>query len=855
MQVRITACAGECPFPGGSVRTLSWISRVFAAGAAVAAMALVVGGSYYVGFVGEVQRGLNDPQSASAQAIGRISAIEQALGYQGYLRAYRTFRLTGDMTARQQLSQRSMEAARTLDGLRGLFAASPAATLAIRDVEAVVEEFARIARSAPETPATALRGSASMEAIDSMPAVPQLEATYLTLRSGLDRLRAQTSSYQMGSIAWALTWSQMLIICAFAAIICGLVAAASLLQIGITQPLKSLAQSLKGAAEGRLASPIWGTERADEIGEMARASEQLRKSLTETEALQQLARNGHLSIRIEGEASALLDRTVGEVVANVQQAADALRQAAGELHETQAAQREVIGTQKAAVGTFGEKLEDMAAGFSRAAWGAVETAADDIRKATSRIAETAATRDTELTDVTRRLEERGREMSDAFDGIRARTGTAIDGLTGAIAAFGKAAESTGTIQGALFASCDRISSDAAATSDTIRTLADRLGEVITTAETRLTTPPQAVPAAVQEQDDMAAILRLFDDEQTGPSGETDGTLRDQLVDRIASALRDRLTPDEALRREVEAMRSDIRELALRMTEERILMTAEMPASALAAEAPILSPSPQRTLADVPAHEILERLRRLSDEMSAPQASTPEPANDSADDEATSRPPSLTDNLKAFALSVKPLASAPETASDMRVMAGDFARHAEAIALSAREVAHAAALRAELDAITSGLRDLATSLQAPDAEPAEGLQETAIDLAARAETLFSYLNQRKVAASHEATVETAPEAGGTETITRATQDLMALARIIGSLEQRTALLSDAAVAANIARQTADADASQADGADGPAAQQTEQAISVVYEAVERLNNIAAALARAADASHQRRAASA
>jgi hypothetical protein len=69
------------------VRTLSWISRVFAAGAAVAATALVVGGSYYVGFVGEVQRGLNDPQSASAQAISRISAIEQALGYQGYLRA------------------------------------------------------------------------------------------------------------------------------------------------------------------------------------------------------------------------------------------------------------------------------------------------------------------------------------------------------------------------------------------------------------------------------------------------------------------------------------------------------------------------------------------------------------------------------------------------------------------------------------------------------------------------------------------------------------------------------------------------------------------------------------------------
>ena len=852
MQVRITACAGECPFPGGSVRTLSWISRVFAAGAAVAAMALVVGGSYYVGFVGEVQRGLNDPQSASAQASARISAIEQTLGYQGYLGAYRSFRLTGDMTARQQLTQRSMEAARTLDGLRGLFAASPAATLAIRDVEAVVGEFARIARSAPETPTAALRGSASMDAIDSMPAVPQLEATYLTLRSGLDRLRSQTSSYQMGSIALALTWSQMLIICAFAAIVCGLVAAASLLQIGITQPLKSLAHSLKGAADGRLASPIWGTERADEIGEMARASEQLRKSLTETEALQQLAQNGHLSIRIEGEASALLQRTVGEVVGNVQRAADTLRQAAGELHETQAAQRDVIGTQKAAIGTFGEKLEDMAAGFSRAAQVAVETAVSDLRAATGRIVDSAATREAELTAVTSRLEERGREMSDTFVGIRTRTGTAIDGLTGAITAFSKAAESTSTIQGALFASCDRISSDAAATSDAIRTLADRLGDVITTAETRLQAPPQAIPAAGREQDDMAAILSLFDDQETGANGAPGNTLRDHLVDRIAMALRDRLTPDEALRRQVEAMRSDIRELALRMTEERILMTAEMPASALAAEAPILSASPQRTLADVPADEILERLRRLSDEMAAPHASTPEPASD---EEPAARPPSLTENLKAFALSVKPLASAPEPATDMRDMAQDFARHAEAIALSAREVAHAAALRAELDAITSGLRDLAANLEAPQATPAEGLQETAIDLAARAETLFSYLNQREVTPSQDLVVETAPEAGGTQAITRATQDLMALARIIGSLEQRTTLLSDAAVAANIARHTNGADASDADSADGPAAQDTEQAIQVVYEAVERLNNIAAALARAANASHQRRAASA
>ena len=82
---------------------------------------MIIGGSYFVGFVSEVQRGLNDPESASRQAVEKISSIEQILGYQGYLRAYRSFRLTGDMASREQMTQRAMEAARNLDALRKLY--------------------------------------------------------------------------------------------------------------------------------------------------------------------------------------------------------------------------------------------------------------------------------------------------------------------------------------------------------------------------------------------------------------------------------------------------------------------------------------------------------------------------------------------------------------------------------------------------------------------------------------------------------------------------------------------------------------------------------------------------------------
>lgn len=816
-------------------------------------MALVIGGSYYVGFVGEVQRGLNDPQAASQKVAGKIAEIEQTLGYQGYLGAYRSFRLTGDINARRQLAQRSMEAARALDGLKALFAAAPDAKLAIKDVEAVVEEFARVARSAPETANAALRGSASMEAVDSMPQLPQLESTYLTLRSGLDRLRAQASAYQMGSIAWALTWSQMLIICAFAAIVCGLLVAASLLQIGITQPLKLLARSLGAAGEGRLSHPIWGTDRADEIGDMARAGEKLRKSLTETDALRELAQKGELSIRIEGEASALLQRTVSEVVASVHEATSALQHAAAGLDETRDAQRNALAAQTTTIGNVSAKLEYMVAGFGESAGGAVDSATTSLRLATERFSSVAEARDAQLAAVASQLEDRGKNVSEAFDQVRARTAGAIDNLTGSITAFSRAAESTQAIQSALFSSCDRISSDASSTAENIRTLAGRLEDVVTMAETRLapTQPPSPATTTDESQDEITAMLRLFQDNDAQDTSTGHATARDMLVERIASALRDRLTPDEALRRQVEAMRSDIRELALRMTEERILMTAEMPAPALAAETPVLSTSPRKTLADVPADEILERLRRLSDEMSAAPRATPGEAGDADDDLARQdHAGSLTDNLRAFAMSVRPLAASDDPAA----IAQEFERHADAIEQSASEVAQAAALRAELDAITAELRNLAGDLQASAGNPAEHLQEAALDLGARAETLFSYLQQRQATATDDGTSASSGVTTGTETMSRATNDLLALARIIGSLEQRTALLSDAAVAANISHQTRNNQPS-AEVTDMIATDDTDEAIAVVYEAVERLNNIAAALARASDASRQRAAAGA
>jgi len=811
------------------LRKLSLISRVFAAAAAVLAAALVVGGSYYVGFVGEVQRGLNDPQAGSQLAVAKIAQIEQTLGYQGYLRAYRTFRLTGDIGAREQMTQRSMEASRTLDVLRTLLQGSPAARLALADIAAVVEEFARVARSAPETSSAALRGTASMEAIDAMPQVPQLEATYLTLRTGLERLRTQTSAYQMGSIAWALTWSQMLIICAFATLVLGLIAAAGLLQIGITQPLKLLTWSLRSIGNGRVNQPVWGTDRTDEIGEMARAGEKLRQSLTETEALRELANEGQINIRLEGEASTLLGETISEVVASVNDATDALRRAAEGLQETQAAQQQASARQANDITDVTSKLDTLVTG---------------IDHAHQTLAKAAETRLAHLDTLNGQLGEKGREIGEAFASIKSRTGHAIDGLTTSISAFGNAAASVQSIQGAFFESCDRISSDAATTSETLKSLTDRLAVMLDSAEAFR----GAKTAEATGDADTQALVSLFQSEETqsvpAPAATT-APVSQQHLEQLANHLVGRLKPDHTLMQQVEALRDEIRALALRMTEERILMTAEMPAPALSAETSLLSSSPQRTLADIPSGEILERLRRLSDEMATPRATN--------EDESRG----LMENLRAFALRVKPLETASALQDELRDMAPELTEHARTIEETAREVAHAASLRCELESITTELRSLATTIQSGGEAAWTELKDTAMYLGARAETLSAYLSQRQFAETDQppapAAARETEAASPADSMAEATQDLATLARIIGTLEQRVAELSDEAVAANLFHQTGGQPTDQPDSErpTGPVPN-AEEAIAVVYEAVDRLNNIAAALARAGEANQMRAA---
>ncbi len=823
------------------MRTLSWISRAFAAAAALVAVILIVGGSYFIGFVSEVQRGLSDPASASLQAATKIGAVEQTLGYAGFLKAYRTYRVTGDIAMREQMTRHAMESARTLDSLRKFYADTPAANRALNDAASVIEAFAEVARTAPELGRAALRGSDSMDALETLPQIPQLEATYLTLRTALERLRSQTQAHQMGGVAWALSWSQMLIVAALALLVIGLLAAAGLLQLGITQPLKSLERSLASVGDGQVTQPVWGTERTDEIGTLARAGEKLRRCLNETEALKSLAEKGELHIRLDGGASVLLEK----LASGVTTATQALKTATTELSAIQGEQRQHIDEAVQRLGQYGFKFEEAAGAIRLQASHAISNAAENMHASMTVIVDTASERTQRLAHIGGQFEHNGKQLSEAVAMIKEKTGNAVDGITSSIIAFRKAADSTQTIQSAFFAACDNISSDATSTAANIKDLATQLHGVVGHVDGRLTSKLNSLDAlektieaalgtiqakALETITSMSTAAGTLEQYNAAAEARADKSVED--FEDVVRLFREDLpvqaqTPDflalaSGFHQQLEAIRSEVRELAMRITEERIMMTADMPASTLphSSDEP-LRPS-HRTLADVPINEIMQRLKNLTEEMNA-DAETTDPAF------------ALKSALDAFAQDVKALDHAePDTLSNA------LARHAEAIDASAGAVEPSAtALRAELQAITSELRIVANATH----DPATA-HDSALHLGARAESLFSYLTQTHSKAFDEQNLQ------DEETMEQTTSDLATLAKIIGKIEVRASQLSDSAVAASLdqqfdTRSPSEFENSGSTGNDGT--------ITTVFESIERLNNIAASLARAGDAERLRKAA--
>ena len=103
-------------------------------------------------------------------------------------------------------------------------------------------------------------------------------------------------------------------------------------------PIRALAQSVQNLAQGDMRTPVWGMERADSIGELARAIDLARYHFSQLPDMSILSEQGPMRIRFEGAAQSLFEA----MMQNITRDSEAIRHQASSLAEAIDRQKEAI---------------------------------------------------------------------------------------------------------------------------------------------------------------------------------------------------------------------------------------------------------------------------------------------------------------------------------------------------------------------------------------------------------------------------------------------------------------------------------------------------------------------------------
>ncbi len=876
------------------MRTLTGVSRLFLLAAISVAALLVFGGAYFIGYVGQLERELSDPESASQRTATQIAIIEHALGHAGFLKSYRDY-WTGDTRAQAELGKRSAEAVGALKALDRLTVGEATSTTALREVEAVVDTFTQTAAAAPATPPSGLRGVTD-DSVKALPSAGQLETAYLTLATSFERLRETGRSSQLRGLGGLLDSALILIVITLAALVAGLLIVAWVMRFGVIQPLNTLERSLSAAAKGFVAHRIWGTDRRDEIGELARAGEAMRRGLADMPALKTLADQGQIHETLEGAGSTLFEKLAAQVTSAV----EALKAATGDATEIGVARRTELNT---AITQLGQACGDIQAAATslRSDFGQV---IETVRASSQTLLSAATDGANQVGQVAGRLANGSEELAGVSARAKERVNAVLSELTTTAQGLRQASEDAKQSQTVFFAAHDHIASDVAQTNEAVRGLGARLGGLLSGTEehlarilgtldrlekgldqtvaglqSRTIDTTQALARATTTFDErtaaaekrFAASMSEFAQASKALGSDSEGLrhylgqvvgdvrgARRMLEDIVGTLMADggifaemaarlkktnerlnNLNPDEEMRNAImadlkaiaetvnnaaEKVRGEISRLIEHVDEERLLPSRPAGEPIALLEGPSARRESPRTLAEVPKAEVLERLGDLAAEMHAV-------TEDAAHTE------DIKSALAGLADEMRQLGNAPETRRTSDELSATLTRHAAVIEAHA---ARSAPTRDELDAMARELRQvMVRAKNGSGAGAAQHVAEAAERIEERARRLFAQLEATDGIQEEDLSLESA------------TADVEALATLVAKLEARAEAFSEQAIARRFEEASNKGSPVELTEKAFAADQRTDGAIQAVFEAIERLNNIAAALARAGDAERQRR----
>ena len=320
----------------------------------------------------------------------------------------------------KQLEERLAEVSKTKD--EKTQALLPAVRSALVAYQSQIKQMLQSVNDAKSAELTKSAVGLRDEAMKSRAAAETLQTAIRAVANRLDQRVMENNKAAEEEYASA---SRLLMILAIASVLFGVGFGFAVGQYGIAKPIRAVVALLQQLASGKYDINISGTERGDEVGDVAKTALGFKE-------------NGLARIRMEREQKEAEVRSAAQRRTDMLQLADGFERAVGEIVETVSSASTELEASADTLTSTAERAQELATTVAAAS----EEASTNVQSVASATEEMASS----VTEISRQVQESARMANDAVDQARV-TNDRVSELSKAATRIGDVVELINTIAG------------------------------------------------------------------------------------------------------------------------------------------------------------------------------------------------------------------------------------------------------------------------------------------------------------------------------------------------------------------------------------------------------------------------
>ena len=320
----------------------------------------------------------------------------------------------------KQLEERLAEVSKTKD--EKTQALLPAVRSALVAYQSQIKQMLQSVNDAKSAELTKSAVGLRDEAMKSRAAAETLQTAIRAVANRLDQRVMENNKAAEEEYASA---SRLLMILAIASVLFGVGFGFAVGQYGIAKPIRAVVALLQQLASGKYDINISGTERGDEVGDVAKTALVFKE-------------NGLARIRMEREQKEAEVRSAAQRRTDMLQLADGFERAVGEIVETVSSASTELEASADTLTSTAERAQELATTVAAAS----EEASTNVQSVASATEEMASS----VTEISRQVQESARMANDAVDQARV-TNDRVSELSKAATRIGDVVELINTIAG------------------------------------------------------------------------------------------------------------------------------------------------------------------------------------------------------------------------------------------------------------------------------------------------------------------------------------------------------------------------------------------------------------------------